>query len=77
MMKQCKYCGQHMLLRVDDEGGIGGVDWNHYVCKVCLSELDTAVHGNKETITWTKNNSFIARDDKEAREWYRKSTRGV
>ncbi|MFN6684601.1 hypothetical protein ACK4CS_00055 [Enterococcus gallinarum] len=70
---ECKVCKQKALMCVDDNGSFGGigVSWDHYICKVCLSEKDVSKKWDTETTTWVKRNEFVFRTDEEARELYR------
>lgn len=70
---ECEVCNQKALMHVDDEGSLGGLgmSWDHYICKVCLSEKDVTKKWYTGTTTWVKRNEFVARTDEEARELYR------
>lgn len=72
---ECKFCNQKALIHVDDEGSFGGmgVSWDHYICKVCLSEKDVSVKWDTEIIKWTKRDQFMVRTDDDAREFYHSS----
>lgn len=72
-LHECKFCNQKTLMHVDDEGSFGGmgVSWDHYICKVCLSEKDVISRGNEEKVTWTNRNKYIVRSETEARNFYR------
>lgn len=69
---KCENCNQDTMISVDDEGSLGG-DWTHYVCAVCLSELDITINGNVKKITFTKQNNFFKRTKEELREYYHQS----
>lgn len=72
-LDECKVCNQKALMHVDDEGSLGGfgMSWDHYICKVCLSEKDVIKKWNTETTTWVGRDAFVVRTDEEALEHYR------
>lgn len=70
---ECEVCNQKSLMHVDDEGSLGGLgmSWDHYICKVCLSEKDVTKKWNTKTTTWVERKEYVVRTDEEARDCYR------
>lgn len=69
-MKECDNCHQKSMISVDDAGSLGCTGWTHYICSVCLSELDITIEGNITNTRFTEKNEFIKRTKEELENYY-------